>query len=135
MNRDEGGFYFHQNKMINSWAFSKPFLIQDSRTGFKTIILRKKLSYEKNINKDKYILQKIHGIGNFPPLYEALYDDYYCYFVEDLIGFDLKNLFKSCRNKLDLLSAVNIGIDLIINLQLFHNNWYVHRVIKPDNLT
>lgn len=30
--------------------------------------------------------------------------------------------------------VVNIGIDLIINLQILHNNGYVHRDIKPDNL-
>lgn len=46
LNRDDDfldGFYFHQNKMINSGAFSTAFLGEDSRTGFKTIILRKKI--------------------------------------------------------------------------------------------
>ena len=68
LNRDDdflGGFYFHQNKMINSGAFSTAFLGEDSRTGFKTIILRKKLSYEEDINREKYILQKTNGLGNF----------------------------------------------------------------------
>ena len=48
--------------------------------------------------------------------------------------FDLKSLFKLCEKKLDLLSVVNIGLDVIINLQILHNNGYVHRDLKPDNL-
>ena len=38
---------FHQNKIIKSGAFSTAFLEEDLRTGFKTIILRKKISYEE----------------------------------------------------------------------------------------
>ena len=50
------------------------------------------------------------------------------------MGFDLNNLFKLCGKKLDLLSVINVGIDLLMNLQILHNNGYVHRDLKPDNL-
>ena len=89
----------------------------------------------KKIQIKKIYTTKNHGLGNFQPLYEILYDDDYCYFFEDLVGFDLKSLLKLCGKKLDLLSVVIIGIYLIINLQILHNNGYVHRDIKPDNLT
>ena len=44
--------------MINSGAFSTAFLEEYLRTGFKAIILRKKLSYEEDTNKKNIYYKK-----------------------------------------------------------------------------
>ena len=55
-------------------------------------------------------------------------------FVEGFMGFNMKSLFKICDKSFDLITVINIGIDLIKNIQVFHNMGFVHRDLKPDNL-
>ena len=50
------------------------------------------------------------------------------------MGFDLKTLFKLCDKKFDLITTLNIGIDIIKNLKILHEAGFIHRDLKPDNL-
>ena len=106
-------FNWHTNKILSCGSFSTAYLGEDINNGVKVIILQTNLDNEEDINYKKYILNKIQGLDNFPPLYDILYFGDYCYLVEGLMGFDLKTLFKLCDKKFDLITTLNIGIDVI----------------------
>ena len=80
-------------------------------------------------------MHKIQGAPNFPPLYGDYYDEEFAYFIEGHMGFDLKKLFRISDKKLDLFSVMNIGIDLIQNIEILHSNGFLHRNLKPDNIS
>lgn len=50
------------------------------------------------------------------------------------MGPTLKRLYKIYDKKFDYYSILNIAIDLIKNIKIFHDLGYVHRALKPDNL-
>ena len=87
-------YYRLSNKIISSGAFSTSYLGEDSKSGLKVIILKTDIKYEEEISLEKYILNKIKGFGNFPPLYDTLVDDENIYLIEGFMGFDLHTLFK-----------------------------------------
>ena len=130
----DNNYLFHSNKKINSGSFSERFIGEDLKTRIKIIILKTKKEYIEEIKNEEYILQKIHGSGNFPPLYKVLYDNSHAYFIEGMMGFNLNDLFKLCDRNFDLITVINIGIDLIKNIKILHDKGFIHRDLKPDNL-
>ena len=50
------------------------------------------------------------------------------------MGFNSKTLFRICDHSFDLLTVINIGIDMIKNMKIFHCMGFLHRDLKPDNL-
>ena len=132
---DLNQFYMHTNKLINSGSFSSSFLGEDKYNGIKVVILKTYYDYEEDIIKEKYILNKIKGLGNFPPLYDIMYDDDNIYLIEGHMGFDIESLFEICGKKFDIYTVMKIGIDIVNNLKILHESGYVHRDLKPDNLS
>ena len=84
----------HTNKLINSGSFSSSFLGEDKFNGIKVVILKTDYEYEDDIIKEKYILNKIRGMGNFPPLYDIMYDEDNIYLIEGHMRFDINSLFE-----------------------------------------
>lgn len=132
---DIGNFCIHTSKIINRGTFSTAYMGVDKRTGFKVIILKTDLKYRYNIDKEKYILNRMQGLGNFPPFYGDWYDKDFSYFIEGHMGFDVKKLFKLCDKSLDLFSVISIGIDLVENIEILHSNGFLHRDLKLDNIS
>ena len=85
-------FYWHTNKVLYEGSFMTCYLGEDNN-GHKVCILKTKKNYTQQINEEKYILQKIKW-PRFPPLYDVLYSDSHVYFIEGLMDFNLKSLFK-----------------------------------------
>ena len=50
------------------------------------------------------------------------------------MGFSLKQFYDLCFKKFCLLTVMNIGINIIKNLEILHGSEFVHRDLKPDNL-
>ena len=46
----------------------------------------------------------------------------------------MKCLFGICENKFDLITVINIGIELIKNIKIIHENGFAHRNLKLNNL-
>lgn len=131
---DLGQYYLNSSKIIGNGTFTKTFLGEDKFFKFYVAILKTKLNYKDNIDIEEFILQRVHGKGNFPQLYDTIYDEQYQYFIESLMGPTLKSLFKISDKHFDLYTILNIGIDLVTNLKIFHDLGFVHRDLKPDNL-
>ena len=48
------------------------------------------------------------------------------------MGPSIDSLVRICNGKFNLFTTINIGIDLINNIEILHNQDYFHRDIKPN---
>lgn len=133
-NEDMGSFYINEKKIIGKGSFTTTYLGEDKLTKFYVAILKTDMIFEDDLILEEYILQKIHGKGNFPNLYKTLINDKYKYFVESLMGPTLKLLFTMCDKYFDFNTKFNIGIDLISNIKIIHDLGFLHNDLKPDNI-
>ena len=50
------------------------------------------------------------------------------------MGPTIRDLKEICGGSFDLITTLNIGTDLIDNIQILHNLGYYHRDLKPNNI-
>ena len=86
-----------------------------------------------NIKFEAKLYQYINRfcLKGFPKLkwYGTSYNKKYNYLVTELLGNPLSKII----GKLNFQNALNIGIQIIERIQLFHSLGLIHRDIKPDN--
>lgn len=92
----------------------------------------KKLISEKCAGREAGIIQILQKTKLFPTIYDFINDDFYFYIVETIQGPDLLKFIKFANN-LDIQTYYLFGIELIKNLQIMHNNGFLHVDIKEDN--
>ncbi len=57
------------------------------------------------------------------------------YIIMEKLGYNLKQLLrKNTKHKFTLKTVVQIGIQLIQNLQNLHEKGYLHSDLKPENI-
>ena len=131
---DMGLYYINKKKIIGEGAYSTVYLGEDKYQRLNIAILEMDIEKEENYNLEIFILQRLHGRGSFPHLYNTYCDENYYYMVESLMGPNLKLLHKICNKSFDYYTIINIGIDLINNIKIIHESGFIHRDLKPDNL-
>lgn len=65
--------------------------------------------------------------------YYGIEDDY-SVLVIDLLGLSLGNLMDKCGGKFSLKTVLMMGDQLLTRLEYLHEQGYVHRDLKPDNM-
>lgn len=131
-----GIYYYNKEKILGEGAYSKTFLGEDKFLRINVAILQMNADDEEKFDLEIFVLQRIHGKGNFPLLYNTYSDEdaNYFYLVESLMGPTLKSLYKLCDQIFDFYTIINIAIDLIKNIKILHDFGFLHRDLKPDNL-
>lgn len=129
--------FMYKNRKLGSGSFSEVYL--GGCNNSKEIMCIKiihmnsnnKSSYHKN---EKSYLISLFNKGNFPFLYDWDYNENNFYMIESLMGPTLHSLVKICSNKIDLITAINITIDLISQFKCIHDLNIIHGDIKPTNI-
>jgi casein kinase 1 epsilon len=90
--------------------------------------LQPQLQYEAKIYRNLK-----NGTGFSQIYWDGIQDDYYC-MVMTMLGPNLKQLFDFCNQKFTIKTCLMIGIQMIDRLQFMHDQGYVHRDMKPENI-
>ena len=67
-------------------------------------------------------------------MYTVLFDNNHAYFIKGMMSFNLNDLFNLCIRQFDLMTVINIGIDLIKTIKILYEKDFIHWDLKPDNL-
>ncbi|CAD8175145.1 unnamed protein product [Paramecium pentaurelia] len=85
------------------------------------------------MNREILILKQIKGINGFPDIIHNGKDRQYSYYMSTLLGENLEVLLKRCGGKFSLQTTLQLAIQLIDRLEVFHSMNFIHRDIKPEN--
>jgi hypothetical protein len=129
-----GPYYINKNKKIGEGSYTKVYIGEDKYHRMNVAALELDLDDIDMFENETFILQRIHGKGNFPQLYDTCMDEEHFYLIENMMGPNLQILFRICNKRFDYYTVINIAIDLIKNIQILHHLGYIHRDLKPNNL-
>lgn len=131
-----GNYFLYKKCSIDKGVSGLVFLGCDIQTKIKIAIKMFDESDIKAFLNEKPILANIRGEGNFPEFYDSFESDDFQFFInESLIGPKLNSLKIISEWKFNIYSTINIGIDLITNLEILHSQGYVHSDRKPNNIS
>jgi serine/threonine protein kinase len=122
---------------IGHGSFGDVYLTRDIKTGN---IMATKVEERKKDKKTKLQLElKIYNIlhkNNVRHIPDVLNfctsRKYHCLHLE-LLGKSLDDVFRDCDKKVDIGSALKLGVDMIDIMKDLHQSGIIHRDIKPAN--
>ncbi|CAD8171515.1 unnamed protein product [Paramecium pentaurelia] len=121
-------------KKIGSGSFGIVYLTYDLEekeycaTKFESRNLQMRM-----MNREILILKQLKGINGFPELIHYGKDSQYQYYISTLLGENLEVLLQKCGGKFTLQTVLQLSIQLIDRLEVFHSMNFIHRDIKPEN--
>lgn len=131
---DFQNYYVYDNHVLGHGSFGNIFLGSDKKTGIRVAIKQIEESLYFSYKREKMILTNIRGTGNFPEFYDSIEMPKHLYIIESLNGPTIQTLIKICGGNFDLRTTLNIGLDLISNIEILHNLGFYHRDLKPNNI-
>ena len=79
------------------------------------------------------IYKNLEGMMGIPRILSFGKEGLFNYLVIDLLDESLEELRNVCGGTLSLKCVLNIGLQLLARVEIFHNCGLIHRDIKPDN--
>ncbi|CEF63676.1 Casein kinase I [Strongyloides ratti] len=124
-------------KVVNGGNYGQIYLAVDEKANKKNLILKVvHENYEPELLiMEKDILMKLRGKPNIPLiLASGTYKDY-AYIGLERLGKNMSEIRNLQKNKIfSPISVVKIALQAMSALELLHNNGYLHRDVKPENL-
>ena len=124
---------FNIIKLLGEGSFSKTYSAFDTILEKKVALKIEKPEKEKRVLKMEYdtlkVLQKCNSV---PIVYDFIENsDDKSFIVMELLGINISNFIKLFNP--DVVSCVNILVQMLCSIEDIHNLGYVHRDIKPSN--
>ena len=94
---------------------------------YKTLL---KITEKELSGKIKIPQEKIIGVPKFYGMGET---DLYFYLITELLGPNLNDLYRYCKNKFSITCVCLLALQMMNRLEYLHKCNYIHRDIKPEN--
>ena len=126
----------HKYKLLeklSQGSFGKVFKAENIRTGeIVAIKTEVKSKEQKSLKMEARIYQYLANIDGFPQLKWFGATNNVNYLVTNLLECSITSLIKE-YGRLSVKTVLLLGIQMIQRLETLHNNYLIHRDIKPDN--
>jgi len=126
----------HKYKLLeklSQGSFGKVFKAENIRTGeIVAIKTEVKSKEQKSLKMEARIYQYLANIDGFPQLKWFGATNNVNYLVTNLLECSITTLIKE-YGRLSVKTVLLLGIQMIERLETLHNNYLIHRDIKPDN--
>jgi len=126
----------HKYKLLeklSQGSFGKVFKAENIRTGeIVAIKTEVKSKEQKSLKMEARIYQYLANIDGFPQLKWFGATNNVNYLVTNLLECSITTLVKE-YGRLSVKTVLLLGIQMIERLETLHNNYLIHRDIKPDN--
>uniref|UniRef100_A0A0K0E7Y8 non-specific serine/threonine protein kinase n=1 Tax=Strongyloides stercoralis TaxID=6248 RepID=A0A0K0E7Y8_STRER len=124
-------------KVVNGGNYGQIYLAIDEKANNKNLILKVvHENYEPELLiMERNILMKLRGKPNIPLiLASGTYKDY-VYIGLERLGKNMSEIRYLQKNKIfSPITVVKIALQAMSAIELLHNNGYLHRDVKPENL-
>mmetsp|Transcript_47615 Transcript_47615/g.110294 ORF Transcript_47615/g.110294 Transcript_47615/m.110294 type:complete len:315 (-) Transcript_47615:87-1031(-) len=129
------GGKFRLGPKLGVGSFGTIYIGTDKDTGEEVAIKLEPVHSESpQLRYESMVLCVVGGCTGFPRLRWCGVEGAFNVMVLDLLGPSLEDLFSFCGRKFTLKTALMIADQLLTRLQHMHEQDYVHRDIKPDNI-
>ena len=79
-------------------------------------------------------MMDLNGIKGFPKVISKGILKNQPYIILEKLGHSLKDILKMNKKHFSLPCIINLGIQLLVQLEKMHKKGYIHCDIKPDNI-
>jgi serine/threonine protein kinase len=118
---------------ISQGSFGTIYKAENIRTSeFVAIKFESKNSHSKTLKNEAKIYQYLGKQLGFPQLKWFGSEENNTYLVIDLLGVSLSEMIHRYK-RFSLKTSLILGIQIITRLKVLHDNYLLHRDIKPDN--
>jgi|SaaInlStandDraft_5_1057022.scaffolds.fasta_scaffold10223_5 serine/threonine protein kinase len=118
---------------IGEGTFGKIFKGRNINNKSIVAIKIEKSVESKLLFNEAKIYKNLEGMLGIPRILSFGKEGIFNYLVIDLLDESLEELRSICGGKLSLKCVLNVGLQLLSRIEMFHNEGLIHRDIKPDN--
>ena len=132
---DNGRYKLTQR--LGSGSFGEIYKAVETGNDNKEYAVKLEKTTEKSAQlKSEYaLLNELKHIDGYPRVfgYYKMNEQYYA-MVMQLLGESLEGLFDKCDRRFTVKTSIMIADQMITRLQCLHEEGYIHRDMKPDNM-
>ena len=122
---------------LGSGSFGEIYKAIESGNDGREYAVKLEKTTEKSAQlKSEYsLLSELKSIDGYPRVYGyyKMNDTYYAMILQ-LLGESLESLFDKCDRRFTVKTTIMIAEQVLTRLQCLHEEGYIHRDMKPDNL-
>lgn len=121
---------------IGAGSFGEVYLAKSKKTHVMVALKVENRKKQSRIENEYKVYKKIHKKGfttGIPQIYDFIQTPVYNIMCMELLGPSLEDLYNTYNRKLNIITILKLGIDIVTLLEKLHKCEFIHRDIKPNN--